>query len=155
MSVEKTAAYTNAKICAQYPDMQDWNPAGVTLIAGITQAPVESYSLDNTKSPSTSASTTRCFTLGFAAGTDQYGDTSISISINNFRVGAETNLEANCARAKQQFATQYPGLDFTCGPIGYFYSNLKLPASMTASQADKIIMDALEQVIYGPWSLAE
>ena len=155
MNVEKTATYTSAKICAQYPDAQDWNPAGVTLIAGITQAPVESYSLDNAKSPSTSASASRCFTLGFASGTDQYGDTSVSISINNFRVGAETNLEANCARAKQQLASQYPGLDFTCGPLGYFYSNLKLPAGMTVSQADKIIMDGLEQVIYGPWSLAE
>jgi hypothetical protein len=107
------------------------------------------------KAPSTSTSTYRCFTLGFASGTDQYGSGPVSITINSYRVDASTNLEANCARAKQQLAASYPGLDFTCGPAGYFYTNVVLPSGLSSSQADRIIMDALEQAVYGPWTLAE
>ena len=155
MRVDKAATYTNAHLCAQLPDTQDWNPSGVTLAAGNFSALIESYSLDNAKSPSIATSTHRCFTLGFAAGTDQYGSESVRISINNYRVPAETNLEANCTRAKGQLAVSYPGLDFTCGPAGFFYTKVVLPSNLSGNQADKIIMDALEQVIYGPWSLTE
>jgi DNA-binding CsgD family transcriptional regulator len=155
VSVEKSADYTNVHICAQYPDTQDWNPNGVTLTAGSVQASIESYSLDNAKSPSTGGSTYRCFTLGFATGTDAYGSESVSVTISSYRVDASTNLETNCARAKQQLANLYHGLEFSCGPAGYFYSNVVLPGNMSSSQADKIIMDALEQVIYGPWTLTE
>jgi len=155
VSVEKDAAYTNIHICAQYPDTQDWNPTGVTLTAGNVQASIDSYSLDNAKSPSTAGSTYRCFTLGFPVGTGQYGDTPVSVTISSYRVPAETNQEANCARAKQQLANCYPGLGFTCGPAGFFYSNVVLPGNLSSSQADKIIMDALEQALYGSWSLTE
>ena len=155
VSVDKTAAYTNAHLCAQLSDTQDWNPGGVTLAAGSVSATIESYSLDNAKSPSTATSTYRCFTLGFPTGTDQYGNEPVRITINNYRVPAETNLEANCARAKKQLAASHPGLDFTCGPVGFFYTDVVLPSGLSSSQADKIIMDALEQVIYGPWSLTE
>ena len=155
VSVEKDATYTNVHICAQYPDTQDWNPSGVTLTAGSEQASIESYSLDNAKSPSTAGSTYRCFTLGFPIGTGQYGDASVSVTISSYRVPAETNLEVNCARAKQQLTNLYPGLDFTCGPAGYYYSNVVLPGNLSSSQADKAITDALEQAIYGPWTLSE
>jgi DNA-binding CsgD family transcriptional regulator len=155
VSVEKDAAYTNIHLCAQYPDTQDWNPNGVTLTAGSVQAPIESYSLDNPKSPSTAGSTYRCFTLGFPVGSGQYGEAPVSVVISSYRVPAETNLEANCARTKQQIANLYPGLDFTCGPAGYYYTNVVLPGNLSTIQADKIIMDALEQAVYGPWTLSE
>jgi DNA-binding CsgD family transcriptional regulator len=155
VSVEKDTAFTNIHICAQYPDTQDWNPNGVTLTAGSVQAPIESYSLDNAKSPSTAGSTYRCFTLGFPVGTGQYGEAPVSVAISSYRVPAETNLEANCARTKQQLANLYPGLDFTCGPAGYFYTKAVLPGNLSSSPAEKIIMDALEQAIYGPWTLTE
>jgi len=154
VSVEKDTAYTNIHICAQYPDTQDWNPIGVTLTAGSVQAPIESYSLDNAKSPSIAGSSYRCFTLGFPVGTGQYDEAPVSVTIGSYRVPAETNLEANCARTKQQLANLYPGLDFTCGPAGYYYSNVVLPGNFI-SQADKVIMDALEQAVYGPWTLNE
>ncbi|HEY5270021.1 MAG TPA: NBR1-Ig-like domain-containing protein [Anaerolineales bacterium] len=155
VSLEKDTAYTNIHICAQYPDTQDWNPSGVTLTAGSVQAPIESYSLDNAKSPSTAGSTYRCFTLGFPVGTGQYGEAPVSVAISSYRVLADTNLEANCARTKQQIANLYPGLDFTCGPAGFYFTNVVLPRNLSSSQADKIIMDALEQAVYGPWTLTE
>jgi hypothetical protein len=155
VSLDKTASYTNAHFCAQLPDKQDWNPSGVSLAAGSVSASIESYSPDNPKSPSIATSTYRCFTLGFAIGTEQYGNDLVRIIINSYRVPAETNLEANCIRAKKLLAVSYPGLDFTCGPAGFYYTNIVLPSGLGSSQADKIIMDALEQVIYGPWSFSE
>lgn len=155
VSVEKDTAYTNVHICAQYPDTQDWNPSGVTLTAGSVQASIESYSLDNAKSPSTADSTYRCFTLGFPVGTGQYGETPVSVTISSYRVQADTHLEANCTRTKQQLANLYPGLDFTCGPAGFYYTSVVMPGNLSSSQADKAIMDALEQAVYGPWTLTE
>ncbi len=154
-SVDKTTDYTSVHICARYPDTQDWNPWGVTLTAGSVQASIEGYSLDNAKSPSTGSSSYRCFTLGFAVGTDDYGSNPVSVTITSYRVDPSTNLEANCTRAKQQLANLYPGLDFTCGSAGYYYSNVVLPGNLSSAQADTIIMDALEQAIYGPWTLSE
>ena len=154
-SVDKSADYTSVHICARYPDTQDWNPWGVTLTAGSVQASIEGYSLDNAKDPSTGGSTYRCFTLGFAVGTDDYGSELVRVTIASYRVDPSTNLEANCTRAKQQIAGLYPGLDFTCGPAGYYYSNVVLPANLSTTQADRVIMDALEQAIYGPWVLTE
>jgi hypothetical protein len=39
--------------------------------------------------------------------------------------------------------------------MGFFYTNLKVPSGMTESQADTLIMDAMEYAIYGPWVLSE
>lgn len=155
VNVQKNDTVTNVEICAQYPDTQDWNPHGVILIAGNVQNSLSGYMLKNPKDASTYSNTYRCFILEFPVGVSNYGSSPVSVSISDIRVDAVNNLEANCARAKQQLAPQYPSLDFTCGPIGFFYSNLKLPSGMSKSQADTIIMDALEQAIYGNWLLSE
>jgi DNA-binding CsgD family transcriptional regulator len=154
-NIQKVETITNVEICAQLPDTQDWNLNGVILVAGNVQNSMSGYMLKNPKNTSTYASAYRCYIVEFPVGVSNYGTSPVSISISNIRVPAENNLEANCARAKQQLASQYPGLDFTCGPVGFFYSNLKLPSGMSQSQADKIIMDALEQAIYGNWLLSE
>ncbi|RME56532.1 hypothetical protein D6779_10465 [Candidatus Parcubacteria bacterium] len=113
------------------------------------------YMIKNPKSTSTYTNASRCYIVEFPVGISNYGTSPVSISISDIRVPAENNLEANCTRAKQQLASQYPGLDFACGAAGFFYSDLKLPPGMDANQADKIIMDALEQAIYGNWLLSE
>lgn len=154
-NIQKVETITNIEICAQLPDTQDWNLNGVILVAGNVQNSMSGYMLKNPKNTSTYASAYRCYIVEFPVGVSNYGTSPVSISISNIRVPAENNLEANCVRAKQQLASQYPGLDFTCGPVGFFYSNLKLPSGMSQSQADKIIMDALEQAIYGNWLLSE
>jgi DNA-binding CsgD family transcriptional regulator len=155
VSVEKTETLTNLEVCAQLPDIQDWNLSGVILTAGNVQNSLSGYMLKNPKSASTYANSYRCIILEFPVGVSNYGSSPVSVSISSIRVPAENYLELNCARAKQVLGPQYPGLDFTCGPIGFYYTNLVLPGGMTESQADILIMDALEQAIYGPWYLNE
>jgi hypothetical protein len=155
INVQKNDAITNVEICAQLPDTQDWNLNGVVLIAGNVRNLLSGYMLKNPKDASTYSNSYRCYIVEFPVGVVNYGTSPVSISISNIRVHAANNLEANCARAKQQLAPLYPVLDFTCGPAGFFYSNLILPAGMNQSEANKILMDALEQAIYGPWELNE
>jgi|GEM_PF-636453 len=155
VNIQKDDAVTNVEVCAQYPDTQDWNPDGVMLIAGNVQNSLSGYRLKNFKDPSTHASAYRCFILEFPVGVSNYGSSPVSISISNIRVDATHDLDASCARAKQQLTPQYPSLDFTCGPLGFFYTNLKLPSGISEDEADKLIMDAMEQAIYGSWLLSE
>jgi DNA-binding CsgD family transcriptional regulator len=155
VSVEKTETLTNVEVCAQLPDLQDWNLSGVILTAGNVQNSLSGYMLKNPKSASTYANSYRCIILEFPVGVSNYGSSPVSVSISSIRVPAENYLELNCARAKQVLGPLYPGLDFTCGPLGFYYTNLVLPGGMTESQADILIMDALEQAIYGPWYLNE
>jgi len=155
VNVQKNDTVTNVEICAQLPDTQDWNLNGAILTAGNVQNSLSGYRLKNPKDTSTYSNSYRCYIVEFPVGVSNYGNSPVSISITNIRVPAENNLEANCTRAKQELAPQYPSLDFTCGPIGFFYSNLKLPSGMSKSQADTIIMNALEQAIYGNWVLSE
>jgi len=155
INVQKNETSTNIEICAQLPDTRDWNLNGVMLIAGNVQNSLSGYMLKNPKDASTYSSAYRCYIVEFPVGVNNYGTSPVSISISNIRVPAENNLAENCVRAKQELALQYPGLDFTCGSVGFYYSNPKIPSGMSESQADKIIMDALEQAIYGNWLLSE
>jgi DNA-binding CsgD family transcriptional regulator len=150
-SVQKDADYTSATFCAQYPDTQDWNPYPVTLEAGGVSTGLDSYQLVGAKDPGTSSSTNRCFVLGFPAGTDINGTGSIKITIQSFAVDASTNLEENCTRAQDLLAAAHPGLSFTCGPAGSYYGSIQPAAGMTLEEAKSLVMDALEQRIYGPW----
>ena len=153
--IQKNAAYTSAEICAQYPDAQDWNPWGAVLEANGVVTPIESYQLVGAKDPGTGSSSYRCFIIGFPAGTNQYGSAPVTITIQSLAVDASTNLEANCARAQAQLAVSHPGLTFTCGSPGFYYSGVQVPAGMTLGEAEQLIMDALEQRIYGPWVFTE
>ena len=155
VSVQKNETLTNVEVCAQFPDLQDWNLSGVILTAGNVQNSLSGYMLKNPKSASTYANAYRCVILEFPVGVSNYGSSPVSVSISSIRVPAENYLELNCTRAKQVLGPQYPGLDFTCGPVGFYYTGLVLPGGMTEAQADILIMDALEQAIYGPWNLNE
>lgn len=155
ISMQKQETTTNVEVCAQLPNTLDWNFNGVVLTAGNVQNSPSGWMLVNPKDAGTYSSSYRCYVIEFPVGVGNYGAAAVSVTISNIRVPAEDNLEVNCARAKQQLAPLYPGLDFTCGPVGFFYSNLKLPSGMNKSQADIIIMDALEQAVYGPWVLSE
>ena len=59
---------------------------------------------------------------------------------------------AECEKAKSLLTQSYPGLDFVCNfsMAGYF-TNLTFPSSLTREQADTLIVDTIEQAIYGPW----
>jgi DNA-binding CsgD family transcriptional regulator len=150
-SIQKDPAYTSATFCAQYPDSQDWNPYPVTLEAGGVSMGLDSYQLLNAKSPGIGASANRCFTLGFPIGTDQYGGGAVAITISSFAVDPSTNLQANCTRAQEFLAINHPGLTFTCGSMGSYYGSIQPAVGMTMEQAQSLVMDVLEQRIYGPW----
>jgi DNA-binding CsgD family transcriptional regulator len=155
INVQKGETVTNVEICAQLPDTRDWNLNGVLLIAGNVQNSLSGYMLKNPKDASIYSSAYRCYIVEFPVGVNNYGTSPVSISISNIRVPAENNLTENCVRAKRELASQYPGLDFTCGTAGFYYTNPIIPSGLSESQADKIIMDALEQAIYGNWLLSE
>jgi DNA-binding CsgD family transcriptional regulator len=150
-SIQKDTNHTSARICAQYPDTQDWNPYPVTLQAAGVTTGIESYQLEGVKDPGTGISSYRCFFLGFPVGTDQYGSAPVLITIGSIAVDASTHLEANCARAKKLLSVTHPGLDFTCGTPGFFYSGVQASAGLAMDEAERLVMDALEQRITGPW----
>jgi hypothetical protein len=59
-----------------------------------------------------------------------------------------------CQSARPGLIATYPGLDFQCNySMAGYYTNLHLPGGMTPEQARRIIIDAIEGAIYGPWLL--
>lgn len=153
INIQKDATTTTADICAQWPDTRDWSPGNVLLSAGNTEASPISYGLKNPKDPNTYTSSYRCFFLEFPVGLNNFADDPVLITIGKIHILISD--ATNCPYIKPQLLTLYPGLDFTCGSIGFFYTNLRVPSGMTESQADTIIMDAMESAIYGPWVLSE
>jgi hypothetical protein len=62
--------------------------------------------------------------------------------------------DAACQTERSKLVTQYPGLDFKCHfSMAGFYTDLQKPDGMLQEQADKIVMDAIQGAIYGPWML--
>jgi hypothetical protein len=59
---------------------------------------------------------------------------------------------AECEKAKSSLTQSYPGLNFICNfsMAGYF-TNLTVPNSLTPEQANTLIVDTIEQAVYGPW----
>jgi DNA-binding CsgD family transcriptional regulator len=151
VNLQKEAATTTAEICAQLPDTRGWILDYAVLYAGSVQAEFTSFRLKNSKDPNTYTNSYRCFFFEFPVGSNDYGNEPVKISINEVHIPSDAS---NCPSVKPQLVAQYPGLDFTCGSIGFFYTNLKVPSGMTESEADKIIMDAMEYAIYGPWVLS-
>jgi DNA-binding CsgD family transcriptional regulator len=155
INIQKNETTTDAEVCAQPPDTQDWNLSGVFLTAAGVQYSFSGYMLKNPKNASTYTHPYRCYLVNFPVGSGNFGAAPVSITIASIRVPAENKLEENCTRAKAELSPLYPGLDFSCGPAGFYYSHLKLPSGMSTSKADALIMDALEQAISGPWVLSE
>ncbi len=59
-----------------------------------------------------------------------------------------------CQAAKPGLVAKYPGLDFQCNfSMAGYYTNLQLPDKMTKEEAQRIILDEIENAIYGPWAL--
>jgi hypothetical protein len=78
----------------------------------------------------------------------------ITLSIDGSLRMSYGDPDVNCQAARLDLVAQYPGLDFQCHFSGAgYYTNLQLPAGMTREQAHQIIMDAIEEAIYGPWVL--
>jgi hypothetical protein len=48
----------------------------------------------------------------------------------------------------------HPGLEFTCSSMYIPYTLVAKPSGMSDAEADRIIMDALERRVYGPWVMS-
>ena len=153
IEIHKESERTTVDFCAQWPDMRDWNPRLFYISAGAMEISGDQYLLKNPKDPATFQSSYRCFSLGFPAGTNQYGDQTLTITIEKVHIGISD--ASGCPEIKPALLQQYPGLDYSCGSLGFFYTNLVLPEGMTEDQANTIIMDALESAVYGPWVFEE
>lgn len=139
-----------ASFCMTYPDnSMNWGPAPGTVSLIVDQ---QSF----VASSGGSLETTACFEFEFPVGQNILENAqSISVSIGSVRIlGGSPNPQSDCERAKNNLSQQYPGLDFTCNfSYGGYYTDLKLPAGMNATQAQQIIFDAIERAVYGPWIL--
>lgn len=99
---------------------------------------------------------TSCFEFEFPVSDGQITQAnSVAVSINQVGIlGGVNDPQGACDSARFNLIAQYPGLDFTCNfsRSGY-YTNLQLPAGMTQEQANILIVNAIEGVIDGPWTL--
>ncbi len=95
-----------------------------------------------------------CYVLTFpAAPAEVQAARAIRLVIGQIRIlGGPPNPNEACEQARTTLQARYPGLDFTCQfSMAGYYVNLRLPAGMTREQADQLIVDTIEQAIYGPW----
>lgn len=144
---------TSTKFCLSFPsNSRNWGP-GPGSIALMVDGKTMIASRGGTDGSPT------CYTFEFTiAKSEMDGAKSIMLSIGNVRIlggGNGSELYDNCIAARPQLMARYPGLNFVCEPLEAFtyYSNLTLPPNLTKDKANQIIVDAVEQAIYGPWIL--
>jgi len=142
--------------CFDLPSLEEWMPydSRINIKGQTTEASSVSYYPPVSKQDiSTYLQTThRCFMIGFPASSNLSDE--MTISIGDIYVDAVQFLEQNCARAQQELAPKYPDLKFTCVPpsSGDYYKLVQLPQDMSSQQARQIIIDVMNQTIYGPWT---
>ena len=143
--------------CIAIPGLPDWRflreyhswPSGPKLLIDQKSAPFLSGGSDY---PSGDG----CAYMKYQVGAAEIGQAQhVTYVIDALRMGVPPgDPDAACESARLILMAQYPRLDFQCHfSMAGFYTNLQLPADMTFDQADKIIMDAIQAAIYGPWIL--
>ncbi|MCL4840184.1 MAG: hypothetical protein KJ058_19720, partial [Thermoanaerobaculia bacterium] len=155
----KNISYADNRIdivtCFQLPATDDWMPYTSTISVNgqVTDFDTVGWADQGSKyNSSPLASSYRCYSLGYPVKS-RPGD-QITVTIADLRIDPVFQLEKYCAQAQQQLAATYPDLKFTCNsPSGGAYFNLvQAPASMSAEHARRLINDAIEEAIYGPWT---
>ena len=151
VSVSRDASTTTIRYCMQLPDdTPSWFPSDMFLIYGANRVPAAGAGVVNYRPGSD-----RCFDTSFSVGKDVLSQAGgFQFSIGAIKIDPVANQEENCARAQAEIRTSHPGLEFACGGRGFFYSLADKPAGMSDQEADRIIMDALERTVYGPWVLS-
>ncbi len=135
--------------CLQMPDSRAWYPWDVVLM--IDQQPLSPSG--SRIDPATATTANKCFGFSYPVDSSAASGVFYQLSIGRVELPPEVHQAENCAYAKQVLTVTYPGLDFTCGGPGIWYTNLITPPGMTAEQADRLILDAMSSTIYGPWIL--
>ncbi len=154
VNVTYTPDEVDAQTCFDLPSLDEWMPYDATInIKGQATevTSVSYYPPVNKQDTSRYQTTHRCFIIGFPASSNSSDE--MTISIGDIHVDAVQFLEQNCARAQQELAPKYPDLKFDCVPesSGDSYKLVQLPQDMSSQQARQIIIDVMNQTIYGPW----
>jgi len=136
-----------ASFCMALPN-RNYAPGGGSVSLNVDQKTVLASSGGSLNSG--------CFEFEFPVSAAELGQAQhVAVSIEQVRLmGALNYPDEACQSARLNLMAQYPGLDFQCHySMAGYYTNLQLPAGMTATQAKQIIFDAIEGAIYGPWVL--
>jgi len=149
------AQSVSIKYCITLPDNTNWFPDDLSIsVNGQTTTSI-GWGLAGPKQDPATFAAYRCY-ITTIDSTIQTGE-SFSFSIG--LVGKDGNQVGDCSRAQQELASQYPDLKFTCGAInggvgapGVFYTLNQRPKGWSDEKVDRIIMDAIQQNIYGPWA---
>jgi hypothetical protein len=143
--------------CIAIPGLPDWRflraygawPSGPKLLIDQKSAPFLSGGSDF---PSGDG----CAYMVYQAGTTEIElATHVSFVIDVLRMDLPPgDPDVTCQDAHLNLTAEYPGLDFQCHfSMAGFYTGLQVPEEMSREQADRIIMDAIQAAIYGPWIL--
>ena len=136
---------TSVSFCLTLPN-RNYGPLGDAVSMTVDQKTVPSATGEMT-SPA-------CFTFDFPISANQISSAGqVTVSIARVGIlGGVNDPQGACESAKSKLTLQYPGLDFTCHfSMAGYYTALKLPATLTAVQADSLITNTIEGVITGPW----
>ena len=137
----------SVSFCMTLPN-RDYGPAGSSVSLKIDQQTVLA-SIGGTLNSG-------CFEFDFPVGVAELNQAQhITVSISQVRIlGGLNDPNEACQTAQSKLMSQYPGLGFKCSfSMGGYFTNLQLPAGMSATQAQQIITDAIEGAINGPWVL--
>jgi len=149
VGASQQAGEVSVNFCMQMPDSRAWYPWEVMLIINQQQLSPSGSRID----PATATTAYKCFSFSYLVGASVASGVSYQLSVGNVGLPPEVHQAENCAYAKQVLMAAYPGLNFTCGGPGFWYTNLVTPPGMTVEQADRLILDAMSSTIYGPWNL--
>jgi hypothetical protein len=143
--------------CIAIPGLPDWRflreyhslPSTSKLLIDQKSAPFLSGSSDF---PSGDG----CAYMVYQVGAAEIGQAQhVTYVIDVLRMGLPPgDPDVACQTARLKLMGQYTGLDFECHfSMAGYYTGLQLPSGMTSTQAQQIIMDAIQAAIYGPWIL--
>ena len=94
-----------------------------------------------------------CYDFDFEVNSDVLNQAA-SLSVSIASIWKEPNdKHARCEAIKPGLINLYPGLDFQCEGLHSEYSHLILPDSLSRETANTLIVDAINNTIYGPWVL--
>jgi hypothetical protein len=151
LSSSLTAQLVSVQYCMQLPDSTpSWFPFGMELVAPSQRIPASGAGVSNYQPGSY-----RCFFTEFDVSTAGLGAAEpLLVSIGGIAIDPLANREENCNRAQAEVSAAHPGLEFTCSSMYIPYTLVAKPSGMSDAEADRIIMDALERRVYGPWVMS-
>jgi len=151
LSSSRTTQLVSVQYCMQLPDSTpSWFPFGEELITPNQRIPASGGGVSNYQPGSY-----RCFFTEFDVSAASLGAAEpLQVSVGGISIDSLANREENCSRAQSEVGTAHPGLEFTCSAMGFYYTLVTRPSGMSDAEADRIIMDALERRVYGPWVMS-